>query len=63
MVLMVVAQLGKRIRLAAAPSDQIPHVALSGLAVQEGHGSLFKSDPSPMPPLQWLWLAGDGCAA
>ena len=28
-----------------------------------GHGFLLKCDPSPMPPLQWLWLAGDGFAA
>ncbi len=29
----------------------------------KGHGILLKCDPSPMPPLQWLWLAGDGFAA
>jgi hypothetical protein len=25
--------------------------------------SRLKCDPIPMPPLQWLWLAGDGFAA
>ncbi|WP_341711529.1 hypothetical protein [Erythrobacter sp.] len=29
----------------------------------KGHVILLKSDPSPMPPLQWPWLAGDGFAA
>lgn len=37
-------------------------VARSGKSGR-GHGFLLKCDPSPLPPLQWLWLAGDGFAA
>jgi len=37
-------------------------VARSGKS-GKGHEFLLKCDPSPLPPLQWLWLAGDGFAA